>query len=237
MPVDNSELLCQFVPSSDDGDTFIYTEILDRTVRVGNNSARLLRTFYHRSLADFDRHMGPIRAICDATGARAYTRIAQRSFKAVGKLFAKLVTDAVVSENWAGMKTLYGSACGKVTPNVKLWMFDIDEMTPDAHTLAVKLDQLGVLVVTVPSRRGVHLVTKAFDVRQIGDIPSGTSLHKQCTTNLYIPDGVIEHNKGDMVERSETLHDKGSTDVQRSITAPQDPTGEKPSDDGSSTVH
>jgi hypothetical protein len=72
--LDNTDLVRPFVPPTDDGDTFVYTELLDRTKKKGNNGVRIVKTFYHRSQADFDRHLPAMKSLCDATKVRAYTR-------------------------------------------------------------------------------------------------------------------------------------------------------------------
>lgn len=185
--IDNSAIIRPFVPATDDGDRFLYTEILDRTKRPGNNGARLLRTFYHRSHEDFDRHLIAIQTICEATMARAYTRLAARSFRAVSELHLRLCLDAHLTANFAGVKTLYNSACGKVSPIERLWLFDVDELSGEALELHCRLANEGLLVATLPSKRGKHFVVRPHQIR--GVLPAGVENKKDCPTNLFIPDG------------------------------------------------
>lgn len=202
--VNNYDIVSQFMPGEPkgppaNGDLFLYTELMDRTKRVGNNGVRIVKTWYHRNLEDFARHFELMKRVCDALGVRAYTRLSPRSFEKVGKLHAKLVIDAVCSENWAGMKTLYTSACGQVSPTRKLWFYDVDDLEDPSYLPLVKfLGGYDNLVATVPSKRGVHLVCNPFDVRlwsqamqQREILPTDKiSLHKDNAVNLYIPDGV-----------------------------------------------
>lgn len=197
MPVDNSDLIRPFVPTTDDGDTFSYTEILDRTANKGNNGTRLLRTFYHRSHDDFDRHLPAIQSLCNHTGARAYTRLSTRSLRRAGKLFCSMVVEAALTDNWLAMKTLYSSACAKSKPVTKYWMFDVDDtsMTP---WLLQTLEAAEVLYTIIPSRTGHHVITKPFNPNPnlVGNLPDGKITRiTDSNTNLWIPDGFQEHNK------------------------------------------
>lgn len=196
MILDNSKLVAEFVPEIDDGDTFCYSEMLDRTARKGNNGQRLLKTFYHRSREEFWDQWPTIQKLCDMSQVRAYTRLAPRSYKSVGRNFAKLVMDTVISENWSGMKSLYNRACGTTSPNQKLWLFDVDEKTEDTERLYDQMNGAGFVKARIPSKKGEHIITLPFDPRPyIGSQGNGwgiwgqVSLHKDNPTNLYIPEG------------------------------------------------
>lgn len=211
--INNYDLVKRFLPGEElgldsNGDHFLYTELLDRTKRVGNNGVRIVKTFYHRSLADFDRHMPQMVALCDALKVRAYTRLSTRSFKKVGAEFTRLVVDASLTGNFAGMKSLYTRACGIVTPNKKLWMFDVDRISSESEAFGKWLatpdarSKQPHLVATVPSKKGLHYITYTFSLDKWRDkdpmtgdyledrytFPPDVSLHKDNATNLYIPD-------------------------------------------------
>jgi hypothetical protein len=64
----------------------------------------------------------------------------------------------------------------------------VDEPGPEAETFAACLHEAGHLRARIPSRKGYHLITWAFDMRTVS-VPNGVSLHKDNPTNLYIPDG------------------------------------------------
>ena len=185
--VDNSAQVALFVPETDDGDTFLYTEMLDRKSRKGNNGYRLMKSFYHRSRAEFWEQWPSIKQLCELTQCRAYTRLAPRSFAKVGKEFTQLVVEAALAGNWGHMKALYNSACGRTNPIKKLWLFDVDG--PDGHsaTFGSWLDKSGHLLASIPSRQGLHYIATPFDPRLVA-MPSNISLHKDNPTNLYIPE-------------------------------------------------
>lgn len=194
MTLDNSELIAPFCPEQSDGDTFIYTEMLDRARQKGNNGHRLVKTFYHRSVGEFREQWPTIKQLCDLAQVRACTRLAPRSYAKVGRLFTRMVVEASLTDNWAGMKSLYNRACGTVAPNEKLWLFDVDAIDEMTESLVSKLAADGHLVARIPSKKGEHLITRPFDgIAYWGKHGPGAygavALHKDNPTNLYIPDG------------------------------------------------
>lgn len=196
--LDNSTLIAPFAPEKEDGDTFIYTEMLNRGQKKGNNGHRLVKTFYHRSQEEFWEQWPTIKELCDLTLTRACTRIAPRSYEKVAGTFHRLVTETYITKNFAGMKSLYNRACGTTAPNTKLWLFDVDVLDDRTKLFGddflVKLD---VLIASIPSKKGIHYITKPFDMRIFEDYrkvlnpltDEEVSLHKDNPTNLYIPDG------------------------------------------------
>ena len=192
--LDNSALIALFCPAQDDGDTFIYTEMLDRGKRKGNNGNRLVKTFYHRSVEEFWSQWPTIKQLCDLAQVRACTRLAPRSYAKVGATFTRMVVEASLTANWAGMKSLYNRACGTTSPNQKLWLWDVDEVGVEAHALEDAMQERGLLVAKIPSRRAYHLISRPFDIGSTVDRNGYTTamtvqLHKDNPTNLYIPDG------------------------------------------------
>ncbi len=208
--INNYDIVKRFMPGESmgldsNGDHFLYTELLDRTKRVGNNGVRIVKTFYHRSLSDFDKHMPLMTALCDALKVRAYTRLSTRSFRKVGAEFVRLVVDASLTDNFAGMKSLYTRAAGIVTPNKKLWLFDVDKISDESEEFGKWLARPNwkghiPLVATIPSKKGLHYITNTFSLMDWmkldlgGDpidnaytFPPDVSLHKDNATNLYIP--------------------------------------------------
>jgi len=195
MILDNSALVAPFCPPINDGDSFIYTEMLDRSKRKGNNGHRLVKTFYHRSVEEFWEQWPTIKHLCDLANVRACTRLAMRSYKRVGREFTKLVVDAALTDNWAGMKSLYNRACGIAPVERKLWLFDVDLVDDTARHFETALKDAGHWVATIPSKKGLHFIATPHQRRDVkGDgflngFPNTIQLHKDNPTNLYIPDG------------------------------------------------
>lgn len=140
--INNYDIVKNFMPGESLGpisneDHFCYTELLDRTKRVGNNGVRIVKTFYHRSLADFDRHIPQMIGLSDALKVRAYTRLSPRSFRKVGAVFTKLVVEAALTDNFAGMKSLYTRAY--ITP-----AFDVRLIEEQFRRLALTASEISL---------------------------------------------------------------------------------------------
>lgn len=208
--LDNSLLIAPFCPPEDDGDTFIYTELLDRAKKKGNNGHRILKTFYHRSVEEFWGQFPVIRRLCDVTLIRACTRLSHKSYEQVGIQHTRMVVEASLTKNWLGMKTLYNRACGITPPikNKKFWLFDVDVVNDATLEFGKRINEDGNLMMTIPSKKGLHYIVKPFDKRTIVqyyqdlgmiliikeslelDIQhEWMTLHRDNPTNLYIPDG------------------------------------------------
>lgn len=184
MSVDNSEVIRNFVPEKDDGDTYVYTELLDRRKTKGNNGFRLVKSFFHRDRESFDYQLPAIKELCTSYGCRAYTRISPRSFKKTAGVFLKMVAEAFVASNYDGMKTLYNKACGNVSPNTKYWMLDIDtEVTSLMEEYKNHVIRGGArstpaqFVCEVPSKTGTHWIITPYNP-EIYTIPFGMELKK-----------------------------------------------------------
>jgi hypothetical protein len=209
MLIDNSDFISRFVPEHSDGDTFLYTEMLDRSKTKGNNGQRLMKTFYHRTREEFWNQLPLIKRVCDMSQVRAMTRLSPRSFEMVAHTNARLILEALIAKNHAGVKTLYQKACGTTSPIHKVWIWDIDvindqtECFRDALTKFEDHHGQKVFLGTLPSKKGFHHLTRPFDASLASDYmriclgiegglkPNGEmiSLHKDNPTNLYIPNG------------------------------------------------
>lgn len=183
MIVDNFEIISSLLPERSDGDTFWYTELLDRSKSSGNNKGRRARTFWHQSREDLQSQADQIRTACEQESVRAYFRPTPRSFKEVGKAFVRHVVEQSLTNNWESMRHRYSHICG-ITPvrTRMIWVWDVDSLS--APLLAPFRD-LPELVAIVPSRKGYHCLTTPFNTAKFDSL--GASFHKNNPTNLYIP--------------------------------------------------
>lgn len=185
--VDNTDLIAPFIDEQEDGDTFWYTEILDRTrSSAGSNHRRTLRMFHHTCRGHLLVMMPLIRTLCDATGARACIRLSPRSRKAVGKMMLVLAAEMASGETWASAPYLYARACGRTCIHGrKLWLYDVDEGQDSDDFLLNYLARKIWLRCVIPSRTGRHYIVTPHDPN--GDPKVDIQLHKDNPTNLYIP--------------------------------------------------
>lgn len=192
--VDNTELIAQYIDDKDDGDTFWYTELLDRRTN-GLSRFKLLRNFEHNSRLHFLQRVDTIRLLCEQTGLRAYTRLSPRSRKKVGhELIAHLFKTVVMDKVYGQAGRAYASTCGKhPIHDRKLWLFDVDIKPGFERSAALEMEQVehylsenSALVGKIPTKNGWHLIARPHHVNYSHD---GIELHKDNPTVLYIPAG------------------------------------------------
>lgn len=189
MTVDNFELLKQFAPAEEDGDTFVYTELLDRTKKAGNNRGRRIKTFYHRSQAELMSQADDIRRWCEQFNVRAYFRPTPRSFKRVGQEYTKHVVNLAMTANWEGIRHGYSHVCGITPSKPRYWLIDCD--TPSeleqAETCFAGWDKIKYVV--VPTVKGHHILVQPFDMRiwwEFGGLDGAMpQIHKDNPTLLW----------------------------------------------------
>lgn len=196
MIINNFDILQSFIPEEFDGDTFFYTEILDRSKKAGNNKGRRLMTFYHRYREEFHKQREQIIGMCNYFRARAYFRPSARSFKRVGQKFAAHLLEQAFAENWEGMRHGYSSCSGK-TRLGKVWVFDFDFEKPNGALTLEFFKSLDTALSTwlleeqeglrVPSKKGFHILTAPFDRRKADAFKEDVQIHYDNPTNLYIP--------------------------------------------------
>ncbi len=188
--VDNHEVVASFIDEKYDGDTFWYTELLDRKTN-GASRFKMLRSFEHNDRAQFMEQWPTIKDLCDKNGVRAYTRLSPRSRATVGKAMLLKVTQQVLDGHYDALYHAYNSAKGATNVHGrKLWLFDVDEPGEEADRLFAQLKEMGVARGKIPSRAGYHIITVGFDIRPLPkDWSKWMSLHKDNPTNLYIPVG------------------------------------------------
>lgn len=192
--VDNTELVAQYIDDRDDGDTFWYTELLDRNIG-GSSRFKMLRTFEHNSRLHFLQRIDTIRLLCEKTGTRAYTRLSPRSRKKVGhELIAHLFKTVVMDKVYDQSGRAYASTCGKhPIHDRKLWLFDVDMVPGFEASTAIEMAMLenslsehDAYVGKIPTKSGWHLIARPHhvDYNHVG-----IQLHKDNPTVLYIPAG------------------------------------------------
>ncbi len=191
--IDNRDIIRRFIDDKADGDTFWYTELLDRR-NNGASRFKMLRTFEHNSRLHFDEQMDTIAKLCEDNQVRAYTRLTPRSRRLVASHMLKRVAMEFADQHFEVMGRIYPSVVGST--NIKerrLWLFDVDQPdNPYTGEFVERLAAAGKLKTTIPSRKGYHIITAPFNIMDAAILPPGAlayaSLHRDNPTNLYIPE-------------------------------------------------
>lgn len=195
MNVNNFDLIKTLL-KFEDKDDFYFLQIIQRKkdgniVPAANNGYRTIKTFYIRSIEDFDRRKESIIQLCEQNNARAYINLNVRSAKEVALEAAKAYIDLVREDRCHQGHRVYDHACG-VTPKMgvkKKWIVDVDDLTPEQvniicekickcrsgrHYNAIN-DVYDNIIAQIPTAHGVHIITHGFDVGRFREILEQTT--------------------------------------------------------------
>lgn len=187
--MDNFVLLRQVLKFEHPED-FYYMTILQRRKDVPelDQPIKKLRSYYIRSLDDFDRYMPDIIQECKLRSARAYIDLNVKDAKKVALLTLKKVADYVYQGEYLAMRKVYESACGEVgTRGEKLWLIDIDSMDQSVlEHVECALQKLNIEPkIKIPSKSGMHWMTPPFPLHKFEKIENVDVL-KHGFTLLYV---------------------------------------------------
>ena len=187
-------------------DDFYYLQILQRkkeNPQLGSNS-RVIKNYYVASEDYLIKHYEEIKKLCEVFNARASIRLNKRSFEKVGFKAMTNLANTMMNKEYSFLKASYDRACGLGhNDKNKTWIVDIDK---DEVTWLEQIlksispcEPLGnKIVVQIPSKSGIHLITKPFNLEQFKKNFEGElkeykmnyielEIHKDNPTNLYIP--------------------------------------------------
>lgn len=199
-------------------DDFYFLQVLqrkkdhmDRKVNGTNNNSRLVKYYCVSSHEYFDFIKPEVIELCNVFGARAGINLNRRSYKKIVIPFQKLILTNIENGYENKMYKLYSSICGKQHhDSEKKWIIDIDEEEmPYLKYIYKALNDRRVLpegdklIAEIPSKTGLHIITKPFNLKQFKDeldlilhlesiskrfnIMKGNFIQKNNPTNLYIP--------------------------------------------------
>lgn len=181
----------------DDKDDFYFLQIIQRKkdgnlVPSANNGYRTIKTYYIRSLEDFDRRKEAIIQLCKQNNARAYINLNVRNAREVALAAAKAYIDLVREDRCSQGHRVYDHACG-ITPKMgvkKKWIVDIDNLTPEQIDIICEkiykcrsafpmenpnADVYDNIIAKIQTAHGVHIITHGFDVARFSEILEQTT--------------------------------------------------------------
>lgn len=178
--VDNFELIKPLLHFPNHGD-FYFLQLLQRkkdgcnVPNGSDNQRRLVRDYHITSIEKMDSLRDEIIAICNETGARAYIRLNKRNYRTVSMAFAEeTLMKARTNQEFGNTFNEINSVIGRYPEpgkGNKTWIVDIDSTTVDSQLVKDIKDiiskcapfDIEKIVEVVPTKSGVHLITKPFN--------------------------------------------------------------------------
>jgi hypothetical protein len=194
--MDNLELILPLL-KFESKDDFYYIQILQRkkeNPQIGSNS-KVVKNYYINSEQYLLDKWEEIKKLCDVFNARAMIRLNKRSFEKVAFKAMVNIANTISNREYQFLKASYDRACGLGhNDKNKSWVLDIDEhkdfdwycnLVDFIHNIKPVGDKV---IGTIPSKSGKHIIAKPFDLRQFSIQYPDIDVHKDNTTNLYIPE-------------------------------------------------
>jgi hypothetical protein len=187
-------------------DDFYYLQILQRkkdNPHIGSNS-RVIKNYYITSEQYLIDRFDEIKTLCDVFNARASLRLNKRSFEKISFKALENIANTMMNKDYKHLMKSYDRACGLLNnEKTKKWIIDVDKDE------VIWLEQIinaiqpcepagDKIVVQLPSKSGIHLITRPFNVQQFKNNFTDElkayqmnyieiEIHKDNPTAIYIP--------------------------------------------------
>lgn len=192
--VDNINLILPML-KFESKDDFYYLQILQRkkeNSELGSNS-RVIKNYYITSQEYLLKRYKEIKTLCDVFNARAMIRLNKRSFEKVGFKTMTNLANTMMNREYEFLSKSYDRACGlSHNDNEKKWILDIDgfvtfNFLKELNDNIFNIEPVGEKsLISIPSKNGVHLITKPFNLQIFKEKFPDIEIHKDNPTNLYI---------------------------------------------------
>lgn len=172
---------------------FYFIQILQRkkeNPELGRNN-RLVKAYYIYSIEKLEKYKEEIIKMCEVFNARAYIHLNRRNSKQVGFEMLELLATNLKLNQTDFLGNLYNSVCGHHhSDKDKTWIIDIDEEDPilveAIETATYNIEPIGNKIIAwVPTKNGLHLITKPFNSKVFGEKYPEIDLHKNNPSILF----------------------------------------------------
>jgi len=198
--IDNIDIIKPLLNFTDEED-FYMLYILKRKKdqpegeRDNHQSVRTIKTYAIDSIAYLDKRYDEIKQLCEVFKARAYIHVQKQSHKDVSLHMIKALAQKLV-DGQNNQKSLFDSVVGQMKTLEKRWIVDID--TKDGTELLNVITAISIckpeytnkVEAIIPTKNGLHLITKRFDVKEFGKQYPNIDIQKKNPTLLYYPNSL-----------------------------------------------
>ena len=169
--------------------------------RDNHQSVRTIKTYCIESLEHLDRRYDEIIQMCEMFKARAYIHVQKQNHFDVSLNMMVALAQRIQDGN-TNQKGLFDSVVGQIKTQEKRWIIDVDTQSIHIKNMMINIiesvrptDKGSKIEAVIPTKNGVHLITKRFDVKEFGEklkergqeIPD---IQKKNPTLLYYPNSL-----------------------------------------------
>ena len=168
--------------------------------RDNHQSVRTIKTYCIESMDHLDKRYEEIKQMCEMFKARAYIHVQKQNHFDVS-LNMMVALAQRIQNGQHNQKGLFDSVVGQIKTNEKRWIVDIDTEALRIRNAAINIinkiepkDVENKIEAIVPTKNGVHLITKKFNVKDFEKYMSLTGgvpdIQKKNPTLLYLPNSL-----------------------------------------------
>jgi hypothetical protein len=168
--------------------------------RDNHQSVRTIKTYCIESIDHLDRRWDEIVQMCEMFKARAYIHVQKQNHFDVSLSMMVDLAQRIQNGNH-NQKGLFDSVVGQIKTQEKRWIVDVDSTSQHIQNMIsniiemVKPNDGSKIITKIPTKNGVHLITKRFDVMEFNkqikergkEIPD---IQKKNPTLLYYPNSL-----------------------------------------------
>lgn len=194
--IDNYDLIFPFLNFEEEGD-FYFIQILKRRKdnSLMNKNNKLITSYYIKSNKEFINEYPDMVKIADSFNAKITIRLNKRNSKKLIIPTIQNLLEVIQQDTNKCVKNIYNNICSTHSSEKELkWLVDLDEEhiplkqdIIDFINNCRPYDNKNKILLEIPSKTGVHLITKPFDLQYFKGRWSSVEIHKDNPTNLYIP--------------------------------------------------
>ena len=201
--IDNFELIKSLLKFPND-DIYYHLQIIRRGKDHPELPAanRVIKSYFIIDINDLDFYEQEIKDLCKLFGARAYINLAPKSIRKTTMLQIKYLAQRAYEGDFKKIWKSWNTCAGEIKGEEPRWVVDIDskdkfeilEIKRFINSLSAKmllmLDTIPptdreLVLIEIPTKNGVHLITKPFNLYQFERVYPKIDVHKNNPTLLY----------------------------------------------------
>jgi len=203
--INNIELIKPLLNFSEHGDfymLYVFKRKKDQPEadRDNHQSVRTIKTYCIESIDHLDRRWDEIVQMCEMFKARAYIHVQKQNHFNVSLSMMVELAQRIQNGNH-NQKGLFDSVVGQIKTQEKRWIVDVDTTSQHIQNMIsniiemVKPNDGSKIITKIPTKNGIHLITKRFDVIEFNkqikergeEMPD---IQKKNPTLLYLPNSL-----------------------------------------------
>jgi len=168
--------------------------------RDNHQSVRTIKTYCIESIDHLDRRWDEIVQMCEMFKARAYIHIQKQNHFDVSLSMMVDLAQRIQNGNH-NQKGLFDSVVGQIKTQEKRWIVDVDTTSQHIQNMISNIIEMvkpigdNKIITKIPTKNGVHLITKRFDVMEFNKqiLERGEAMpdiQKKNPTLLYYPNSL-----------------------------------------------